>query len=272
MELQATGNFGKSLRELLGQREKEQREINTIFERFTREHELPLGPILQPIDPESDYGKLVISSRVHLPKGSKVQPVLKIMMAQAQYRQIELAELIAIRRIELEEKSRQHIPYKQNQLATTSTGPEGQCAGSQLLCRTAIRGSVNQSTPRSMSPTVSAQPTVRYFQPKQKVPAGSSAKVGAPVEGVSPITARPTAHRPLRAGNKVPLSRHQTADCAEPAQRLSEDTQEQPCPAPPPQQQSRRRGGRGRRGRAHVDPWAVGTGMEAQGSSMADNN
>ena len=104
MDILGTGNFGKSLQELCEQRDKDKRELNVLFDRFTRDFVLPSSPILEPIDPESDYGKLIIGSRLQLPKGSKIQPMLKVQMAQAQYRRVEQNELITIRHFETGKK------------------------------------------------------------------------------------------------------------------------------------------------------------------------
>ena len=87
----------KTLDELKAERAKRKVELEEIYRRFTKDFEIPTNPIKEPIDPESDYGKLVIGSRLKLPKGSKLPPTFKILMAQAQYERVELNELIALK-------------------------------------------------------------------------------------------------------------------------------------------------------------------------------
>jgi hypothetical protein len=90
MDILATGNYEKTLEELVQQLDKDKRELNELYDHFIREYDLPTEPIMEAVDPESVYGKLILGSRLQLPKRSKVQPMFRLQMAQAQYRRIEL--------------------------------------------------------------------------------------------------------------------------------------------------------------------------------------
>ena len=92
----------KTLAELKEERANKRMELSEIYKRFVRDFEIPRSAIKEPIDPKSDYGKLIIGGRLKLPQGSKLLPTFKILMAKAQYEHIKLNELIELKQQESE--------------------------------------------------------------------------------------------------------------------------------------------------------------------------
>jgi hypothetical protein len=178
MEFVPTGNFSKSLAQLYEERAREKRELNAIFERFTHEFELPTARILKPIDPESDYGKLVIGSRVQLPKGSIITPMFRILMAQAQYRRIEMNELIHER--QAQQAGEDTRPKQQSKLGTSHSFSTV-CEADIPLPSTTVCGSAD-SLDQTVVPTIPSIPNgrkVSFFEPTRKITLKKSSSSGS---------------------------------------------------------------------------------------------
>jgi hypothetical protein len=282
MDILATGNYEKTLEELVQQLDKDKRELNELYDHFIRGYELPTDPITEAIDPESVYGKLILGSRLQLPKRSKVQPMFRLQMAQAQYRRIELLELISIRK---QEQQRNDQPQRQN----AGKAPSRKLAGSNEDITNSpgfevARAAKQQEAREHHSATAPAPPAgpettaQEYFQPKRKTARNGSTKADTTIAVEVPQLAEGEEQGQKEGGQPPGTDDHdssgsdptQQAQLADPGPCQPQEQQQQQTQQQHQQQhqQGRRkhRGGRGRRGRTYVDATVVGTGNE-QGDS-----
>jgi hypothetical protein len=283
MDILATGNYEKTLEELVQQLDKDRRELNEFYDHFIREYDLPTEPIMEAIDPESIYGKLILGSRLQLPKRSKVQPMFRLQMAQAQYRRIELLELISIRK---QEQQRNDQPQKQKAgkvPSRTVTGSNKSTTNSSGF--EVARAAEQQEEPEHHSATAPAPPAgpettpQEYFQPKRKTARNGSTKADTTIAVEVPQLAEGEEQGQKEGGQPPGTDDHdssgsdatqqsQPVDPGSGQQQEQQQTQQQQQQQHHQQQQGRRkhRGGRGRRGRTYVDAAVVGTGNK-QGDS-----
>jgi hypothetical protein len=278
MDILATGNYEKTLEELVQQLDKDKRELNGLYDQFIREYELPSDPIMEAVDPESVYGKLILGSRLQLPKRSKVQPMFRLQMAQAQYRRIELLELISVRK---QEQPRNDQPQRQK----AGKAPSRTVAGSNegITNRSGFdgAGTAKQNEAREHhSATASAPPAgpettpQEYFQPKRKTAGNGRAKADSTIAVEVPQLAEREEQGQKEGGKPLGTEDHDSSGSdatqqSQPAGLGPGQPQEQQQQQQHHQQQQGRRkhrGGRGRRGRTYVDAATVGTGNE-QGDS-----
>jgi hypothetical protein len=278
MDILATGNYEKTLEELVQQLDKDKRELNELYDHFIRGYELPTDPIMEAIDPESVYGKLILGSRLQLPKRSKVQPMFRLQMAQAQYRRIELLELISIRKQEQQHNDQPHSQKAgkassrklagSNEGITNSPGFEVARAAEQQEARE------HHSTTASAPPAGPETTPQEYFQPKRKTAGNGRAKADSTIAVDVPQLVM-AEEQGRKEGGKPPGTDDHDSPGSDPPQQAQPADPESGQPQEQQQtqqqyyqQQGRRkhRGGRGRRGRTYVDAAVVGTGNE-QGAS-----
>jgi hypothetical protein len=281
MDILATGNYEKTLEELVLQLDKDKRELNELYDHFIRGYELPTDPIMEAIDPESVYGKLILGSRLQLPKRSKVQPMFRLQMAQAQYRRIELLELISIRK---QEQQRNDQPQRQK----AGKAPSRKLAGSNEGITNSpgfevARVAEQQEARERHSATAPAPPAgpettpQEYFQPKRKTARNGSTKADTTIAVEVPQHAEGEEQGQKEGGQQPGTDDHdssgsdatQQSQLADPGSGQPQEQQQiQQQQHQHQQHQGRRkhRGGRGRRGRTYVDAAVVGTGNQ-QGDS-----
>jgi hypothetical protein len=279
MDILATGNYEKTLEELVQQLDKDKRELSELYDHFIRGYELPTDPIMEAIDPESVYGKLILGSRLQLPKRSKVQPMFRLQMPQAHYRRIELIELITNLK---QEQQHNDQPHSQKAGKASSRKLAGSNEGiTNSPGFDVVRAAEQHEAREHHSATAPAPPAApettpqEYFQPKRKTAGNGRAKASTTIAADAPQLAIAEEQGQKEGGQQPGTDDHdssssdatqqsQPADPGSGQQQEQQQTQQQHHQ----QQQGRRkhRGGRGRRGRTYVDAAVVGTGNK-QGDS-----
>jgi hypothetical protein len=275
MDILATGNYEKTLEELVQQLDKDKRELSELYDHFIREYDLPTEPIMEAVDPESVYGKLILGSRLQLPKRSKVQPMFRLQMAQAQYRRIELLELISIRKQEQQHNDQPHSQKAGKASSRKWAGSNDGITNSFDAARTTEQHEAREhhSVATTAPPAAPETTPQEYFQPKRKTAGNGRAKANTIIAVDAPQLAEEEEPGQKEGGQPPGTDDHDSSGSdatqqSQPADPGSGQQQQQQTQQQYHQQHGRRkhRGGRGRRGRTYVDATVVGTGNE-QGDS-----